>query len=255
VYRREARKLAKYERDVARTVHLSLVSTPLEVESIDPDGRFGIKALQNGVVEPSYKAIVPKEVTALGSYVLFVGQMDYLPNVDAVCYFSKEILPLIQRKHPELQFVIAGRSPVRRVNRLASQPGVIVTGAVPDVQPYLENAVAAVAPFRICQGVQNKILEAMAIGLPVVATRRPARAVGASPNELLFVADTPEDFAQAVIRVLENKNIRQCLAGKEFVRRHFNWARNLEPLEGWLQQAIHGHLEVANYMGHYDVAS
>jgi sugar transferase (PEP-CTERM/EpsH1 system associated) len=238
IYGREARKLAKFEREVARAVHLTLVSTPLEIEAIDPDGRFGVKALQNGVSPvPSHLVTVPGQVLALGKYVVFVGQMDYLPNVDAVCYFAKEILPLIRRQHSELQFVIVGRNPMRRVCKLAALPRVIVTGAVPDVQPYLDRAVAAVAPFRICQGVQNKILEALATGLPVVATSRPARAIGATADELLFVADTPEDFAQAVIRVLEDTGIRQRPGGKEFIKRHFDWEQNLEPLERWLQEA------------------
>jgi glycosyltransferase involved in cell wall biosynthesis len=123
------------------------------------------------------------------------------------------------------------------VRRLAGLPGVTVTGAVPEVLPYLESAVAAVAPLRICQGVQNKILEALAIGLPVVATPRSARAVGASSAELLFVAETPADFARSVIRVRENPVLRRASGGREFVRRHFDWNQNLEPLDSWLRQA------------------
>src|SRR5712691_11260778 len=98
--------------------------------------------------------------------------MDYRPNIDAVCYFTDEILPLVHKSHPDLKFLVVGRNPSRRVRRLARLRGVIVTGAVPEVYPYLRGAIAAVAPFRICQGVQNKILEALAVGLPVVATPR-----------------------------------------------------------------------------------
>jgi glycosyltransferase involved in cell wall biosynthesis len=164
--------------------------------------------------------------------------MDYFPNVDAACYFAKQILPHIRRTHPDLRFVVVGRNPSPRVRSLTALPGVVVTGTVPDVQPYLRAAAAAVAPFRICQGVQNKILEALAIGLPVVATPRPARAVGASPDELLFVAQHPKEFAKAVVSVLETPQLRQNLSGRQFVERRFDWERNLEPLERWLLEAV-----------------
>ena len=235
IYKREARKLGQYEKELAQRARLSLVSTPLEIEAIDPDGKFGVRALQNGVAKPApLSAVPPPPIASLGKYVVFVGQMDYLPNVDAASFFAKSILPKIRESHAALQFAIVGRNPSPRVRELAKLPGISVVGAVPEVQPYLENAVAAVAPFRICQGVQNKILEALAIGLPVVATSRPARAVGATSSELLFVADTPEEFAQAVIRVLEAHPLQG--SGREFIQKHFDWERNLEPLDRWLSE-------------------
>jgi sugar transferase (PEP-CTERM/EpsH1 system associated) len=239
VYGREACKLGRYEQKVARTARLSLVSTLLEIETIDPDGQLGVRALQNGVsLSAPVAGELPAEISALGTYVAFIGQMDYFPNVDAACYFAKQILPHIRRTHPDLRFVVVGRNPSPRVRSLTALPGVVVTGTVPDVQPYLRAAAAAVAPFRICQGVQNKILEALAIGLPVVATPRPARAVGASPDELLFVAQHPKEFAKAVVSVLETPQLRQNLSGRQFVERRFDWERNLEPLERWLLEAV-----------------
>jgi glycosyltransferase involved in cell wall biosynthesis len=128
-----------------------------------------------------------------------------------------------------------GRNPAPRVRKLATHPGVVVTGAVPEIWPYLESAVAAVAPFRICQGVQNKILEALAIGLPVVSTSRPARAIGATDGETLLVADTPEEFARCVVNLLDDPDARARFArGREFVRRRFDWDTNLDRLERWL---------------------
>jgi sugar transferase (PEP-CTERM/EpsH1 system associated) len=253
VFRQEALKLGQYEREVAGTARLSLVSTSLEGKAIDPDGRFGVRAIENGVCLPAPETNpLSAGIAALGKYVVFVGQMDYLPNVDAACYFADQILPLIRRLHPELQFVVVGRNPSSRVRRLSDLPGVVVTGTVPDVQPYLGSAVAAVAPFRICQGIQNKILEALAIGLPVVATPRPARAVGATSEELLFVADGAQDFARAVVAVLENPRLRQNLRGKEFVKRRFDWERNLEPLDQWLKEAVGAGCgaseEISNYV-------
>lgn len=255
VYGREARKLGRYEQKVARTARLSLVSTPLEIEAIDPDGHLGVRSLENGVslVAPRTGEL-PAEIAALGTYVVFVGQMDYLPNVDAACHFAKQILPRIRRTHAELRFVIVGRNPSSPVRRLAALPGVVVTGTVPDVQLFLRGAAAAVAPFRICQGVQNKILEALAMGLPVVATPRPARAVGASSDELLFVAQEPEEFARAVVTVIESPHLRQNLGGREFISRRFDWGRNLEPLERWLQEVAGEGCCVSGEMSKYVAA-
>src|SRR5574337_179350 len=163
--------------------------------------------------------------------------MDYLPNVDAVEYFADEILPQVRSRHPELRFVIAGRNPSRRARRLARRPGVVVTGTVPEVHPYLLGAAAVVAPFRLSQGVQNKILEALAAGKPVVSTSRPAHAIGARHGETLLVADTPTAFAAAVVSLLEDPHLRKQLRGtEEFVRRHFDWPTNLRRLEDLLEQ-------------------
>jgi polysaccharide biosynthesis protein PslH len=240
VFAREARKLGRYEREIARVARLSLVSTPLEVESIDQHGQLGVRALENGVsVPPAQSGEISVDVTALGTYVVFVGQMDYFPNVDAACYFAEQILPQIHETHPELRLLIVGRNPSPRVRRLSALRGVIVTGTVPDVQPYVKGAVAAIAPFRISQGVQNKILEALALGVPVVATQRSARAVGATSNELLFTAEGPREFARAVVTVVESPQLRQNLCGREFVKRRFDWEQNLKLLDRWIQEAIH----------------
>jgi polysaccharide biosynthesis protein PslH len=226
---------------VAESAELSLASTPLEIEAIDPENRLPMRLLENGVsMPPSGSNAVPSNIAELGKYVVFVGQMDYRPNIDAVCYFTDEILPLVRKSHPELKFLVVGRNPAQRVRRLARVRGVIVTGAVPEVYPYLRGAVAAVAPFRICQGVQNKILEALAIGLPVISTPRPALAVGGAACGSLFVAESPDDFSRMLIKVIEDPNHTRELSSStmEFVRRRFNWERNLAPLERWLQDAV-----------------
>jgi glycosyltransferase involved in cell wall biosynthesis len=181
--------------------------------------------------------------------------MDYFPNVDGACYFAEQILPQIHRTHPELRLVIVGRNPSTRVRRLTGLTGVTVTGTVPDVQLYLKGAAAAIAPLRICQGVQNKILEALALGLPVVATPRPVRAVGATSDELLFVAEGSEEFARAVVTVLESPQLRQNLGGREFVRRRFDWERNLELLDRWIQEAVSERCCASNETTNYVAAN
>jgi glycosyltransferase involved in cell wall biosynthesis len=108
------------------------------------------------------------------------------------------------------------------------------------VYPYLQGAIAAVAPFRICQGVQNKILEALAVGLPVVSTPRPALAVGGAECDSLFIAESPGDFSRMLIKFIEDplRGRGSSSNAVEFVRRRFSWARNLAPLEHWLQEAV-----------------
>ena len=165
--------------------------------------------------------------------------MDYLPNVDAVCYFAEDILPLVRKSHPELHFVIAGRNPSRQVRRLGRHPNVLVTGAIPEVYSYVLGATVVVAPFRISQGVQNKILEALAAGQPVVSTSRPARAIGARHGETLLIADTAEEFASAVLSLLNDPSVRAKLHGtQEFVKARFDWEKNLGQLDRLLDRLV-----------------
>jgi sugar transferase (PEP-CTERM/EpsH1 system associated) len=241
LYRREAALLGQYERKIAQTARLCLAATSLETEAIDPENKLSLRVLENGVsVSKAFSAEIPDEIAGLGRYVVFVGQMDYRPNVDAVCYFADEILPDVRKAHPELKFLVVGRNPTRRVRRLAGRPGVVVTGTVPDVHPYLCGAVAAVAPFRICQGVQNKILEALAIGLPVLCTPRPARAIGGGACESLFIASSSSEFSRMLIKIIDDPKGAREVSGKavDFVSQRFNWDRNLAHLEVWLQEAV-----------------
>jgi polysaccharide biosynthesis protein PslH len=243
LYRREAFLLGQHEKKVAEAAKLSLATTPLEVEAIDPGKRLALRVLENGVSMPDNSSgAVPREIRALGSYVVFIGQMDYRPNIDAVIYFAEEILPLIRESRTDVKFLVVGRNPSKSVRRLQRLPGVVVTGAVPDVLPYLQGAIAAVAPFRICQGVQNKILEALAMGLPVVSTPRPALAVGGEACDSLFVAETPVEFSRALIKLVDDPMHGRNPGSNavEFVRRRFNWERNLAPLEAWLQDVVNG---------------
>jgi sugar transferase (PEP-CTERM/EpsH1 system associated) len=247
VYSREAQVLGRAEQRTAAKVALSIVTTNLEAHLLDPVGRYPVAVIANGVArleadavrtESATLAWLPAQIAALQPYVLFVGQMDYLPNIDAVEYFANDIFPLVRAKHPAARFVIAGRNPALRVRDLVKQEGVVVTGTVPEVQSYLLGAAAVVAPFRIAQGVQNKILEAFALGKPVVSTSRPAQAVGARDGETILVADEPAEFAQRVNEILSDPSMQKRFAGgREFVRQHFDWDTNLGRLENHLIEA------------------
>jgi polysaccharide biosynthesis protein PslH len=239
VFAREAGKLARYEEEWARSSYATIVTTPREAALLPGGNLLRVEIIGNGVEIPSSSAKeLPAEIRALQPYVLFVGTMDYLPNVDAVEYFANDILPRVRQGHPELRFVVAGRDPARRVRKLAQRPGVIVTGAVPRVDAYLSGSTAVVAPFRIAQGIQNKVLEALAAGKPVVSTSGPAGAIGARRGETLLVADSPQEFADALISLLEDPALpHRFEKGPDFVRRNFDWQKNLDQLEQLLHEA------------------
>ena len=245
LYAREAQVLGRDEQRTAAKCALSVVTTDLEARLLDPGRRYPVAVIANGVAHAaelgggagSAKRL-PSEIAALQPYILFVGQMDYLPNIDAAEHFANDIFPLVRASHPQARFLIVGRNPAPRVKALVKQEGVLVTGTVPEVQSYLLGAAVVVAPFRIAQGVQNKILEALALDKAVVSTSRPAQAVGARDGETLFVADEPQEFAQRVCEILADPSLQtRFRGGRTFVRQHFDWPTNLSRMENYLIDA------------------
>jgi sugar transferase (PEP-CTERM/EpsH1 system associated) len=234
LYAREGAALARYEKQTAEVMDLSIVTTPQEAVDLGGGGCSSVEVVANGVSAPPalHSQNVPTEIRQLQPYVLFVGTMNYRPNADAVSYFAKEIFPLLRQSHPRLQFLIVGRNPTKKVQKLAQLPGVVVTGGVSDVHGYLSGAAVAVAPFRIAQGVQNKVLEALVAGVPVVLTGRPARAFDSPVADLLSVADTPAAFAIAVRAALENPELRRrSLEAAPDLQRLLSWQRSLSRFE------------------------
>jgi sugar transferase (PEP-CTERM/EpsH1 system associated) len=234
LYAREGAALARYEKRTAEVFELSLVTTPQEALDLGGGGCSSVEVVGNGVSAPPAldSQNLPTEIRQLQPYVLFVGTMNYRPNADAVSYFAREIFPLLRQSHPGLQFLIVGRSPTPEVRRLGRLPGVVVTGSVSDVHGYLAGAAVAVAPFRIAQGVQNKVLEALVAGVPVVLTSRPARAFSSPAADLLIVADTPAAFADAVRAALDKPELRRrSLEAAPDLQHLLSWQRSLGRLE------------------------
>jgi glycosyltransferase involved in cell wall biosynthesis len=163
--------------------------------------------------------------------------MNYFPNVDAVTYFHKEIFPLIHGEIPSAKFVIAGMAPTPHVRALGDD-STLVTGFVPDIRPYLAKASVCVAPLRLAKGVQNKILEAMAMGVPVVATSAANRGIDAGDQQEIIIADDPKAFAAATVRLLRENNLRESIAAnaKRFVAQKFCWEKNLRELDKVIDQ-------------------
>jgi glycosyltransferase involved in cell wall biosynthesis len=182
----------------------------------------------NGIDTQSYTPAPSHQYTPT---LIFTGTMDFRPNVDAVLWFAREVLPLVRAEVPEARFVVAGQRPHRRLNVLRDDPAVELTGWVEDTRPYIAEAAVYVAPLRMGGGTRFKLLEAMAMGKPVVATRLGAEGFPVTHERELLLTDAPVDFAAAVVALLRSSERRTELgrAGWTFVEQHYDW-RVIVPL-------------------------
>jgi len=227
VNRREGEKLFAFERATAARADLSLFVS--EAEAALFRGRTGlpnIRALSNGIDVDHFDpaADFPRLEKGEGPLLLFTGQMDYPPNADAVAWFTRAVLPLI----PGARFVIAGRNPLPSVRALADER-VIVTGAVSDMRSWLATADVVVAPLKLARGIQNKVLEAMAMARPVVASPAAFEGIEAVPGRDLLVADDAAATAAAVRRLLEAPGAIGAAARRQ-MEQHYRWSARLAPL-------------------------
>jgi len=236
IYAREARLLAEAERSIVRDADASVVVSGMERELlIQGDARLGRKVftIPNGVDAAYFDPACAYDNPFRGDElpVVFTGAMDYWANVDAVTWFVREVLPAVRRDHDQTRFYIVGSNPTRAVHDLDAEPGVHVTGRVPDVRPYLAHAALAVAPLRLARGVQNKVLEAMAMAKVVVVTPAALRGIAASAPPGVVVRDDPGDFADAVKQVLGSaERQRMGAAARQFVLQEFSWSRSMDAL-------------------------
>ena len=165
--------------------------------------------------------------------IVFTGAMDYYANIDGVVWFTKEVLPLIKKEIPNVQFYIVGSNPTKKVIELSGNNGVTVTGYVRDTREYLRRATVAVVPLRIARGIQNKILEAMAMGLSVVATPQAFEGIEAEPGRDLILGENVEKIAEGVIKLIEEVSLRKSLGvnARRVSEKNYCWAKNLERLD------------------------
>ena len=237
VHAREARMLGAWEAEVARRVDASLFVS--EAEAALFRGRSGpgagkICAVENGIDTDRFDPglALDRVETGEGPLAVFTGQMDYRPNIDAVRWFVTDILPLIRQRHPRARFAIVGRAPTDEVWALESLPGVTVTGEVPDVRPWLAAADAVVAPLLLARGVQNKLLEAMAMARPVVASAAAATGIDATPGAHLLVAQDAGEMAEAVCSLFDDPmgaaTMGQAARARMIAR--YGWDARLAPL-------------------------
>jgi sugar transferase (PEP-CTERM/EpsH1 system associated) len=232
LYRREARKLLDYETELAQTFDHGLFVSCSEAElfrKLSPETAAKVGFYNNGVntdyFAPGETSVnpYPPDETA----IVFTGAMDYWPNVDATVWFAAEVLPLLRERRPEATFYIVGSNPSRAVLQLASNPGVVVTGRVEDIRPYIQYATVAIAPMRIARGVQNKVLEAMAMERPVVVSTKGLEGIPAQHGTHLLLADTPAEYLDLLDQVLAGGFADMGSIARQYVSRNFNWDNNL----------------------------
>jgi len=248
VYRREWRLVRKLERRVALEADRSVLVTEAEaalLRSHVPAAAGKIVGISCGVdhryFDPShaFAAPFPPGPPAF----VFTGTMDYLPNIDAVIWFAREVLPIIRRTIPGTRFFIVGGSPADAVRALASIEGVTVTGRVPDVRPYVSHATAAIAPMRIARGIQNKVLEAMAMAKPVIVTSGALEGIDAVPGRDLILADDAAAFADAAIRLTgpdgnaTREGVAQGEAARRLILERYDWDACLSGFDDLMRPA------------------
>jgi polysaccharide biosynthesis protein PslH len=260
IYRREWRLVQQLERRVALESDHSVLVTEAEAalfRSQVPEAAHKIVGISNGVdhryFDPSLDYPEPFD-TASPSFV-FTGTMDYIPNIDAVVWFATEVLPVIRRTLPGARFYVVGSNPAEQVLRLAKLDGVVVTGRVPDVRPYVYHATAAVGPMRIARGIQNKVLEAMAMGKPVIVTSGALEGIDATPGREVILADDADTFANAAIRltgangVATPESVALGQAARRLILERYDWDACLSGFDDLMRPASIGQSGAAAQSG------
>ncbi len=186
------------------------------------------------------------ERKAVSKQLVFLGSMDWLPNIDSVEFFVEAIWPSVKQRHPEAEFVIVGRRPTAAVKRLAEgDSSITVTGTVPDVRPHIENAAAVVVPLRVGGGTRIKIYEAMSMGLPVVSTSIGAEGLDVTSGQNILIEDEPSGFAEALSKLLTEPATAESLgaAAAKHVREHYSWSKVAREFERFCYAVSRGGAE------------
>ena len=228
-------RLRRYEAQVCRAADQVLAVSDVDavmLKELVPG--LGVTVVPNGVdtltYRPEFEGLEPRMPEEA---LVFTGTMDFRPNVDAVLWFARQVLPRVQAEMPDVHFFVVGQRPHRRLDSLRSDPAITLTGWVKDPRPYIAQAAVYVAPLRIGGGTRLKLLEAMAMGKPVVATSLGAEGYPVADGRELLLADTPEDFAMTVAKLLRAPEWRVELgqAGRRFVEQQYDWRAIVPRLE------------------------
>ena len=236
IYLREAKYLFEYEKKIARKFDASLFVSEQEAQmfrQMFPEAADKTHGVSNGVdidyFSPDFCSDSP--YNADKNVLVFTGAMDYWANCDAVIWFANEIFPLLYQQDNRFEFYIVGSKPTAPVKALRSIPGVCVTGWVEDVRPYIKHAFLSVAPLRIARGIQNKVLEAMAMGKAVIATQNAIEGIKLPENIKNLVSDSIEEQLGR-IRLLTDTKLRQSIetSSRQWISEHYSWQQTLKPL-------------------------
>lgn len=232
----EAWKLKRHEpRTLSRFDGIVITSESERDALLSLDGSLNVDVVPNGV---DVQYFSPTEVARSPHRIVFSGKMGYAPNREAAIWFAEQVFPAVRDKFPEAEFVIVGNDPPESVKRLASSPGITVTGYVADLRPHLESSAVAVAPMQVAVGVQNKVLEAMAMGLPVIMSPLAARSLEDCDSRL--VARDPEEWSRQVTRLLEHPDEAASIGARNrgFVTEKSSWQSSAAILESVYDRAM-----------------
>ena len=239
----EGSKMLREEKRLAARFDLCTATTRAEWETLRS---YGVAVpsdwFPNGVdadfFAPDGTAYDPDTIS-------FIGRMDYYPNQQCMADFCANTLPLLRAERPNIKLTIVGADPSPAMRKLGELPGVTVTGSVPDVRPHVRASAAMVAPLTIARGTQNKVLEAMAMGVPVVTSTVAAGGVDARSEEHFLVADTPADCARAILRILDNpaERSRLAIAGRERMLSNHAWPHSMRRLDGIVERCLANHTQ------------
>lgn len=235
----ESKRVIKYEEYVLNEFNLNLVCSQEDQEFLIKTHHVSnIELLPNGVDNQQFKP--GKHDYSHNETLLFTGNMDYDPNVDAVVYFVDEILPTIVNAFPNVKFVIAGQRPIDKVKALDNGKNVFVTGFIPDLSETYNSASVVVAPLRFGAGTQNKVLEAMSMGIPVVCSNIGFKGLGINDGEGAFMRLGASDFSEQVIKLLSDEALRNTTGKKgiEVIEKSFTWETISEKLASFLSRGI-----------------
>lgn len=238
VYQREAKRLLAYEAMIAAEFdHVLLVSETEKDFFLSNISTSNVTAMSNGVdlekFSPNFRSTLQRK----GPAIVFTGAMDYWPNIDAISWFVREVWHHVRKSSPAATLYIVGSKPSSMVQRLSRSPGVVVTGFVEDIRDYLSLADVCIAPLRIARGIQNKVLEAMAMAKPVVATEQAFEGIDARPGQdLLVTAAEPEIFAQGINLLWKDKSFakQMGLDAREAIVSQYSWEKQLKKLNALL---------------------
>jgi sugar transferase (PEP-CTERM/EpsH1 system associated) len=241
IYSREAERLFAFDRGIAQAFEHSLFVSRQEADlflSLAPETSGRVSPLENGVDTGYFRpdADYPNPYPAEAEVMVFTGAMDYWANGDAVVWFADEVFPELRRRCGKAEFYVVGSRPTEAVSALGRRAGVTVTGAVPDIRPYLRHARFAVAPLRIARGVQNKVLEALAMAKLVLASPAAMEGIEADSSLDIRIAERAEQWHEAGLDLLrEGRAPLESVGNRDFVVRRYGWARSLNRLGALLE--------------------
>ncbi len=236
----ELQRVRRCEHEALRCFDRVVVTTERDrVSLLSSEERGLIEVIPNGV-DPDY--FRPWDCRREPDSLVFCAKLDYYPNQQAILRFCREVLPCIWQARPQVCLKIVGNQPPATIQALARDRRIEVTGYVPDIRPYLARAAIAIAPLQIAVGIQNKVLEAMAMGTPLVVSSMACHVLNVKNNVQAVIADDPQNVAQSILRLLDGPEVAERLGrtGANFVRTHYRWERSIARLEAIYAEMVAG---------------